>query len=129
MSPMLINSPPFLGARPEEPGLIDELNASRNLDFYAKIHGIKSPERDEKVGHRLRRIKGQGAYTTHTPRYPRGRWEVTPSAGNMAAQYVVGAPPRVNGLVLWASCLRKRPIGARARGQPRPVWVVLAPAG
>ncbi len=38
-----------IGYCPEEPSLIDELSASRNLDFYAKIHGIKNPDRDKRV--------------------------------------------------------------------------------
>jgi ABC-2 type transport system ATP-binding protein len=38
-----------IGYCPEEPSLIDELNASRNLDFYARLHGIKNPDRDARV--------------------------------------------------------------------------------
>lgn len=38
-----------IGYCPEEPSLIDELSASSNLDFYAKIHGIKNPDRDKRV--------------------------------------------------------------------------------
>lgn len=39
----------LVGVLPESPGLYDSLSAYKNLDFFARLYGVASPKREERI--------------------------------------------------------------------------------
>jgi len=46
----------IIGLLPEAPGLYDSLSAYRNLDFYARLYGVKPDKREENIERFLRML-------------------------------------------------------------------------
>jgi ABC-2 type transport system ATP-binding protein len=51
-----INIRRIIGLLPEAPGLYDSLSAYRNLDFYARLYGVKPGKREENIERFLRML-------------------------------------------------------------------------